>query len=71
MEGQGNVKERLLGLRLEESLRPRTEEEGLGQSSGDPGKAERVSVCVLARREMSGRGDSVGPGRQRGERTGF
>ena len=54
-----------------DSLRPRTEEEALGQSSGDLGKAKSVSVCALARREKSGAWGQCGAGEAEGrENTG-
>ena len=51
-----------------DSLRPRTEEEALGQSSGDLGKAKCVCVHWRGGKRV-GHGDSAGQGRQRVERT--
>lgn len=66
VEGQGNVKERLLGL---QAGGPKAQDwEGLGQSSGT-WKPRYVSVCVAGRKV--GVGTVRGPGRQRVERIGF
>lgn len=48
MEGQGNVKGKALRTQAGGEPKAQTEEEGLGQSSGDLGKPS-VCLCVLGK----------------------